>query len=182
MLSALQMLSGVNAIFFYSNILFQGLSTRASTLTFLFSLTQLLSSVIAFYFVGRFGRKTIMVSFNFLMAVSMLSIGLLYQYDLTKPMLFVTFFFIFCFCCSSGPLVYTYNAEILQDKVITIAVMIIGLVNIAISYLVPFILTKVGFENLGFIFMFFGAVLFLGFILMQIFMIETKGKSAKEIR
>ena len=181
-LGAIQMLSGVNAIMFYSNILFQGLDTNTTTLTFLFSLTELLAALISFFVVARLGRKTIMVWGNLLMALSMVSIGLLYQHDQTLPMLLVTFFFIFSFSTSSGPVVYLYNAEILQDKVITIAVMIIGLMNIAISYLVPYVLTKIGFENLGYIFMFFGVVLFVGFVVMYFFMVETKGKSPKEIR
>lgn len=89
--------------------------------------------------------------------------------------------FIALFEFSSGPITWLYMAEIMQDKAVSIATVLNWLINLIISATIPSIITAIGDDNIGYIFIFVGACTVFGTLFIVAFMKETRGKTAQEI-
>ena len=72
-------------------------------------------------------------------------------------------------------------SEIMQDKAQSLATFLNWGINLLISYYIPIIKAKIGDEKVGYIFIFMGGTSFIGSAFIAFFVIETKGKSQKEI-
>ena len=89
--------------------------------------------------------------------------------------------FISLFEFGPGPITWLYMAEILTDKAMSIGAVMNWMVNLVISAAIPGIITKIGQENIGWIFIIVGILSTGGFLFTVCFMKETRGKSAVEI-
>lgn len=86
--------------------------------------------------------------------------------------------FICLFEFGPGPVAWLYMAEIMQDKAISIAVVMNWLVNLVISAVIPPLIEAIGDENIGWIFIVLGIAVGVCFLIMVVFMKETRGKTA----
>lgn len=132
-----------------------------------------------------FGRKTIMVVGNFVMAVTLVSFGVnMLLLDKGIPILATTCFFTFLafFQFSSGPITWLYMAEIMQDKAQSIATVLNWSIILGIAIGTPLLDEWLTADGLfGWVFVAFGAFTTLGFIFVLAFMKETKDLSPVEI-
>lgn len=85
--------------------------------------------------------------------------------------------FIACFEFSSGPITWLYMAEIMQDKSVSVATVLNWLVNLVISLVTPKLVSAIGDDNIGYIFIAVGCSTTLGTLFIYVFMLETKGLS-----
>ena len=72
MISAFQQLGGINAIMFYSNMLFRDLSLTTTQITFLIGIVNFGATLVGLTLLAYFGRKTLMLFFNICMMVTLL--------------------------------------------------------------------------------------------------------------
>lgn len=177
-LSVFQQLTGINAIMFYSNMLFKGLSMTNTEVTFLIGIVNFLATLVGLVLLIFFGRKSLMLIFNILMT---LTLTLLSIYSFQKEsigMIVCVLLFIAFFEFSSGPIVWLYNAEIMRDKAVAIATFLNWFISLVISVSIPFLVKKF---DIGWIFLSFAIFTAIGSIFIAIFMKETRGKTQAEI-
>lgn len=90
--------------------------------------------------------------------------------------------FVGSFAMSIGPVMWVLFSELFPNKIRAIAISFVGLINIAISFLVqllfPWELSMLGNAKT---FLLFGIFAVIGFVLMWIKVPETKGKSLEEL-
>ena len=173
-LSVFQQLTGINVIMFYSNILFKGLSMSSTTVTALIGIVNFLATLVGLSLLYCFGRKTLMLLFNALMAVTLLLLSY-YAFDKdTIGMVVCVLLFIAFFEFSSGPIVWLYMAEIMQDKAVSIGTFLNWFLSLVVSIAIPLIVKQC---DIGWIFLTLGLFTVLGTIFIAIFMKETMGKT-----
>ena len=163
---------------FYSNILFKGLAMTNTTITALIGITNFLATLVGLSLLICFGRKILMLVFNALMAVTLLLLSY-YAFDKdTVGMVTCVLLFICFFEFSSGPIVWLYMAEIMQDKAVSIGTFLNWFMSLVISISIP-LLVKV--MDIGYIFLFLGICTVVGTLFIIFFMEETKDKTQEEI-
>ena len=91
---------------------------------------------------------------------------------------YILFFFIFGFGISLGPIVWLYLPEILPEKGVSIAALIVWLFTAIIGYVFP--LAKDKFKIQG-TFLFFTVCSIASLIFIIVVVKETKGKSSEEL-
>ena len=180
---------------FYSNTLFSSLGSP-DLVTFLIGSVNFLSVFGGLFLLFRYGRKSIMVTFNLGMAIILFLVGFVSlkqsgwkpedhedgaSNPYTVPSVLLVLIFIAFFEFSSGPITWLYMSEIMQDKTQSIATVLNWLVNLVISLVTPSLISSIGKDNIGYIFMSVGVLTLIGAIFMYFFMIETKGLSPQEI-
>lgn len=112
-LSVFQQLTGINAIMFYSNLVFKGLTMTNTMITALIGIVNFVATLFGLVFLAFAGRKTLMAIFNIAMSVTLLMLS---YYSFEKDsigMVVCVLLFIAFFEFSSGPIVWLYNAEIM---------------------------------------------------------------------
>jgi len=126
------------------------------------------------------GRKTLMVVFGFFMAVGMYMLGVGMLIDIKFMQIAGIFIFIFSFQMSWGPIIWLYNAEIMQDKSFSIANICNWVVNCTLSVTIPFVqqyFQKHDPSKVGYIFLVCGTIMVFASLFAKIFMKETRNKT-----
>lgn len=70
-LSVFQQLTGINAIMFYSNMLFKGLTMTNTEVTFMIGVINFLATLVGLVLLVYFGRKSLMFIFSILMTLTL---------------------------------------------------------------------------------------------------------------
>ena len=97
-------------------------------------------------------------------------------------MIFVVLSFAVLFSVSSGPITWLYMSEIMFDKALSIATVLVWTFALIISLTtLPLYQMFEEQENEGMIFLLYGIFTFFGTIFIALFMKETKGKTLIEI-
>ena len=130
----------------------------------------------------RFGRKTLMVFFSFLMAISLIALCFAYNAfteddsnDTAKSLSVVlVLLYVFLFQLSFGPVVWLNMAEIMTDKGMSLGVIVNWTFTIIMGLITPFLLS-------GWLFLSFGIFCVIAGIFCIVFMKETKGLSETEV-
>jgi len=141
-LSILQQLTGINAIMFYSNMLFKGLSMTNTEVTFYIGIINFVATLFGLVLLMYFGRKTLLLICSIAMTMTLF---LLANYSFQKNsngMIACVLVFIAFFEFSSGPIVWLYNAEIMRDKGIAIATSLNWFISLVISVCIPYLVKK----------------------------------------
>jgi MFS family permease len=90
--------------------------------------------------------------------------------------------FVASFACSLGPVMWVLFSELFPNRLRGLAISFAGTINSAFSFLVqlvfPWELETLGNANTFFI---YGAFAFVGLILLNIYLPETKGKSLEDL-
>lgn len=147
-------------------------------ITALVGIVNFVSTLVGLVLLVFFGRKTLMVIFNVCMSFTLMMLAYFAFHKNSIGMITCVLLFIAFFEFSSGPIVWLYNAEIMQDKALSIATFLNWSISLLISIIIPLIIKKV---SIGSIFTFFAFCTFLGTLFVIFFMEETMGKSQAEI-
>ena len=137
------------------------------------------------FFLKKFGRKTLMLVFPGLMVVVHLVIaGCLWvptvpkDYALNYTSLICIVLFVAFFEFSMGPILWLYNAEIMNNKSNTLAAGMNWIFVLIISYFTPDLLESIH----GKLFLIFGACTAAHCVFAFLFMKETKGLTDAEAK
>ena len=96
-------------------------------------------------------------------------------------MIVLVLLFIAIFEMTTGPVLWIYLAEIMHDKGLSVANGILWFLMLIVAFSTPFFIEATGPGNEGWIFIFYGAITFVGTLFLFIFMEETKDKTYHEI-
>jgi SP family sugar:H+ symporter-like MFS transporter len=188
---------------FYSNTIFKSVGHISGTkITFYVGLVNFLATFGGLYLMFKFGRRTIMLSMNGVMAIILIMVGVCSLHQATRnqeindeksqstdpnsvndqnkwtyPTVFLVLAFIAVFEFASGPITWLYMAEIMQDKSVSVATVLNWLMNLVISIITPGLISAIGENNIGYIFISVGVLTTFGTIFVFFFMLETRGKS-----
>ncbi len=198
-LSIFQQITGINAIIYYANTIFESaglVSTQSQTAATLYAvgLTNVLATFIAVAYIDRFGRRPLLLMGLTGMFVSLCAVGLGFASQssadagagasivgiITIVGLVV---FIASFAFSLGPVVWTIISEIYPSRVRGKAVSFATAANWGAAFLVAqFFLTLTGGIGDSATFFLFAGMCVLGFIFVWRYVPETRGRTLEEIQ
>ncbi|TDG49640.1 hypothetical protein AWZ03_003878 [Drosophila navojoa] len=189
-----QQLSGINAVIFYSEAIFEDANTgiSSSMSTILIGVMQVVATFVSTMVVDKLGRRILLLASGAVMALSTTAIGV-YFYMKDKnagsvenlgwlPVASLCIFMIM-FSIGYGPVPWLMMGELFATDIKGFAGSIAGTTN----WVLAFIVTKT-FKNLndalgsGGTFWLFAGVTVVGVIFVALAVPETKGKSLNEIQ
>jgi len=183
MLCILNQLSGMAAIIFYSTSIFNQLGGGiflSRLLTFIMGVVNLFSSFCSILLLRWFGRKTLMVSGQFLICADLALLGIFSGYvdaGVFAPLVFVILFFLF-FTYSLAATLWMYVGEVLNDQVLSVCCIMNMVTTVIIIFVFPVAVDTVGINNS---FLFFAVMMFFGAIYSWFDLLETKGLEKEQI-
>ncbi|KAJ8977238.1 hypothetical protein NQ317_003813 [Molorchus minor] len=192
-LLAFQQFSGINAILFYAQNIFEeaGTSLKPEICSILIGVVQFLASFVTPLIVDRLGRKVLLIFSGVGMAVSELPLGVyVYLNDHDHDVSSISFLPILClivyiitYNVGFGPLPWTIMGELFPSNVKSSA----SSLSAAICWFLGFLIAKY-FESIsasigmGPSFWIFGSCCMVSIPFCLLYVIETKGKSLQEIQ
>src|SRR3984885_3564386 len=195
-LAVLQQITGINAIIYYSDIIFAaaGFTTPAAqtaATTWAIGAVNVLATFIAIAFIDHLGRRPLLIAGLIGMGLSLTAVGFAFQQSgaatagqgptgvVTLVALVV---FIISFAFSLGPVTWTVINEIYPGEVRGRAVAVATAVNWGAAFLVSgFFLSVVKAIGQGYTFWLFAAFCAIGLVWVIIGVPETRGRSLEEI-
>ena len=115
------------------------------------------------------------------MTISMFGLGLGMMINSMPLCIVAIIIFVLAFEWSWGPVVWMYNAEILNDKAFSLAVTFYWLMNMTVTVVAPTIQQALDPSKAGLLFFGFGIFQFFATILATYKMKETRGLTPLEI-
>lgn len=192
-LICLQSFIGIDAILFYSEIIFQktGSEIDSSIATIVIGLVMLLASFVTLIFVDSVGRKCLLLISALGMGISLALIGTYFYFDELQdemrcfrllPIISLIGFITF-YCLGFGPLPFTILSEMFAPEIKSTAVSF----AICVAWLGSFAVTKafLPLESVIYtygIFWLFSGFCVIAFIFTAIFVFETKGLTMNQIQ
>jgi MFS family permease len=173
---------------YYAPMIFEkaGASTGAAMLQAVaVGVTNMLFTIIAMFFIDKFGRKTLLLIGAVGMCISLAGAGLHYfnenLFGSAGVVVFIVGFIAF-FAFSQGAVIWVFLAEIFPNKVRSkgqsLGSFTHWIMNAVIGMLFPIALTSFGG---GSVFMFFSVMMIPFFFFVWKMLPETKGKSLEEL-
>ncbi len=198
-LAIFQQITGINAIIYYANTIFESaglVSTGAQTKATLYcvGVTNVLATFIAVAYIDRFGRRPLLFMGLIGMFVSLCAVALGFATQSTSDTgagtsivgiitMVGLVVFIASFAFSLGPVVWTIISEIYPGRVRGKAVSFATAANWGAAFLVAeFFLTLTSGIGEAATFFLFAAMCVLGFIFVWRYVPETRGRSLEEIQ
>jgi sugar porter (SP) family MFS transporter len=202
-LAVFQQITGINAIIYYANKIFAqaGFATpedQAAATTWAIGGVNVLATLIAVFYVDRFGRRPLLLAGLVGMASALVTVGISFHFMdnadtsgagtggptsagiITLVALVV---FIASFAFSLGPVVWTVINEIFPNRVRGRAVAVATAVNWGSAWLVSqFFLTLIDSIGNSATFCLFGAFSVIAYIWIWKTVPETKGRSLEQIQ
>ncbi len=188
LLAVFNQLSGINVIMYYAPMIFEkaGASTNSAMLQAVaVGVTNMLFTIIAMFFIDKFGRKTLLLIGAVGMFLSLAGAAFHYYDETLFGSYGVVFFivgFIAFFAFSQGAVIWVFLAEIFPNRVRSkgqaLGSFTHWIMNAIIGLLFPIALTAFGGGN---VFMFFAIMMIPFFFFVWKVMPETKGKSLEEL-
>jgi sugar porter (SP) family MFS transporter len=188
LLAVFNQLSGINVIMYYAPLIFEkaGASTNAAMLQAVaVGVTNLVFTVVAMFFIDKFGRKTLLLIGAVGMFVSLAGAAFHYYFENLFSGVGIVIFivgFIAFFAFSQGAVIWVFLAEIFPNKVRAkgqaLGSFTHWIMNALIGLVFPVVLSALGG---GTVFMFFAVMMIPFFFFVWKMMPETKGKSLEEL-
>jgi MFS transporter, SP family, galactose:H+ symporter len=196
-LAVLQQITGINAIIYYSDKIFEaaGFTTPAAqtaATTWAIGAVNVLATFIAIAFIDKLGRRPLLIAGLIGMALSLTAVGFAFQqsgavgagqgstYGAVTLVALVVFIISFAF--SLGPVTWTVINEIYPGEVRGRAVAVATAVNWGAAFLVSgFFLSVVNAIGQAYTFWMFAAFCAIGLVWVYIGVPETRGRSLEEI-
>ncbi|XP_064537765.1 facilitated trehalose transporter Tret1-2 homolog [Drosophila montana] len=188
-LMLLQQLTGINAILFYVNAIFEkaGTGLSANTCSILVGVVQVFATIVAILLVERAGRKLLLLISAIVMGATTLIMGVYFQWlkDAKVGWLAILAICLFMvgFSLGFGPVPWVIMAELFAEDVKPVCGAIVGtsswLFAFAVTKLFPLVLYQFGPAITFWIFTVFAI---LACVFVAIFVPETKGKTIDEIQ
>ena len=152
----------------------------ARVITLLMSLAYLVSCALASCLLNYFGRKTLLIGGQILVALDLTALGLCLGYFQTSPTVTAVFIigFFLPFGIGLDATYWTYTSEILNDQLMSLLCILNLLASAVVSYFFPVAAASVGIDNC---FYFFAVGMFFTAIYSFFDIIETKDKNKEEI-
>jgi sugar porter (SP) family MFS transporter len=196
-LAVLQQITGINAIIYYSDKIFEaaGFTTPAAqtaATTWAIGAVNVLATFIAIAFIDKLGRRPLLIAGLIGMALSLTAVGFAFQqsgavgagqgsgYGAVTLVALVVFIISFAF--SLGPVTWTVINEIYPGEVRGRAVAVATAVNWGAAFLVSgFFLSVVNAIGQAYTFWMFAAFCVIGLVWVIVGVPETRGRSLEEI-
>jgi sugar porter (SP) family MFS transporter len=204
-LAVFQQITGINAIIYYADQIFASAgfvtqSSQTTVTTWAIGGTNVLATLIAIAYIDRVGRRRLLLTGLFGMAISLVAVGAAFLF-ITAPKtgaaplvnaaptaagivtLCALVGFIVCFAFSMGPVVWTVINEVFPAHIRGRAVAVATAVNWGSAYLVSqFFLTVVGEIGNSMAFWLFAFFCVVSWIWIYLWVPETKGRSLEQIQ
>jgi sugar porter (SP) family MFS transporter len=178
-----QMLSGINAVAFYSTTIFTkgfGYET-ASKLSVGLGAMQVAPVFLAAWAVEKTGRKTVFLSSCIAMLIALILVVVGAQLEIHPLMAAATFLFMASFGFGIGPIPYLLPSELFPSNLLTFASSFVIALNWSCNSIVGFLFPPVK-ESLGnYTFLLFAGFLSITIVVWVLLFKETKGKTLDQI-
>ncbi len=192
MLSVFQQFVGINAVLYYSNLMFKniGLGTDAAFLqTVIIMATNVVFTLVATFTVDSWGRKPLLILGGFIMAAAMIAMGFMFQTKMEgTALLGAAMLYVAGFALSWGPVVWVMLSELFPNSIkgpamaIAVAAQWISNFVVTWSFLVIDGDTHLNaMFNHGFAYYLYGAFSLLAALFVWKFVPETKGRTLEAI-
>jgi SP family xylose:H+ symportor-like MFS transporter len=192
MLSVFQQFVGINAVLYYSNLMFKniGLGRDAAFLqTVIIMATNVVFTLVATFTVDIWGRKPLLILGGLIMAVAMLSMGYMFQSHMEgTALLGAAMLYVAGFALSWGPVVWVMLSELFPNSIkgpaMAIAVAAQWISNFVVTW--SFLVIDGNSQlnavfNHGAAYYFYGVCSILAALFVWKFVPETKGRTLEAI-
>jgi len=178
-----QQLSGINAVFYYSTMFFEGLIDNPLLGTTIVGGVNVLATYVALLLMENSNRRTLILWSAGGMFVSSIALVLCLLGYLTKiASLFFVITYVIFFEIGLGPIPWLIVAEMFEAKYVATAMSISSQLNWACNFIVGLVFPYLQ-ESLGALsFVPFAVVLFMTIIFVIVWLPETKGTTPSELR
>jgi MFS family permease len=186
MVATFNQLSGINALIYYTADIFAMAGAgRASALwqSVTIGVTNLVFTVLAMSVIDRVGRKRLLLVGSLGLAACLFVAAYAFQYQIGGALLLASLIgYIAFFAFSQGAVIWVYLAEIFPNRVRARGQALGSFTHwvwaAAVSWTFPVVAESSG----GLAFAVFGAMMLLQFVMVLVFLPETKGVSLEEIQ
>jgi SP family xylose:H+ symportor-like MFS transporter len=191
MLSVFQQLVGINAVLYYGPLMFENMGFKSPHVqTVIIGAANVVFTLVALFTVDRWGRKPLLILGAVMMAVSMITLGFLFDADkLGAAAVITVVFYIAGFALSWGPVVWVLLAEIfpnaVRSKLMAIAVAAQWAANYVVSTSFKVLDGNTYLNehfNHGFAYWLYGVFSILAALFVWKLVPETKGRTLEDIQ
>lgn len=178
-----QQLCGINAVFYYSSSIFEGVITNPLVGTTLVSAVNVVATYVALLLMDKFGRRTLLLWSigGMLFSCVILVLSLLHYFSNITALLAVNAYVSF-FEIGLGPIPWLIVAEMFDAKYVTIAMSASSQLNWACNFIVGIVFPYMNAYLGPYTFVPFAAVLLLAFLFTLIWLPETQGTTPEELQ
>ena len=187
-----QICTGINTVIYYTTTIFKvsGFSENSAAIyaTIGVGIVNFLMTGIAIVFTDRLGRKPLLYAGTIGMMLSMLCLGMAFNYadTLGENLRYVTtasvMVYIACFAFSLGPVTWIMVSEILPLRIRGLAMSICTVSNFFFNFIIvlsfPVLLQHIGEAHTFWI---YAGICFVSLFFFHFYVPETKGRSLEEI-
>ncbi|MBP2159453.1 MULTISPECIES: sugar porter family MFS transporter [Asticcacaulis] len=192
LLSVFQQFVGINAVLYYSNIMFKNIGLDSDTAflqTVIVMATNVLFTLVATFTVDSWGRKPLLILGGLIMAAAMIAMGFLFQtHSQGIGLLAAAMLYVAGFALSWGPVVWVMLSELFPNSIkgpamaIAVAAQWISNFVVTWSFLIIDGDTKLNeIFNHGAAYYMYGIFSILAALFVWKFVPETKGKTLEAI-
>ncbi|CAK9172758.1 unnamed protein product [Ilex paraguariensis] len=186
-LFALQQLSGINAVFYFSSTVFRSAGVSSNVANVFIGISNLLGSIIALVLMDKLGRKVLLLWSFFGMALSMaVQVAAASLFTSSSGAFYLSvgsmLLFVFTFAVGAGPVPGLLLPEIFPNRIRAKAMAFCMSVHWVFNFLVGLLFLRL-LEQIGppLLYSIFGTVCLMAVAFVKRNVMETKGKSLQEI-
>jgi len=184
-LAFLQQWSGNNTIFYYAQEIFEAAGYKVGDILFNIVITgsvMLVFTLVAIRSVDRIGRKMLLLIGCLGMATAEILLGFSYHFAITGlPVVLLVMVAVAFYSCTLAPVVWVVISEIFPNNIrglaVSLATSALWISSFLLIYTFPFI-QKLG---ISWAFWVYSGLLIIGFVVIKMKLVETKGKSLEQI-
>lgn len=173
-----EQLSGMPVFALYSTDLFNKISNNGKEVTFSIAVAKVFGGIIAIFAIKYYGRKINIMAGTIMQCLCLLAIGISIEMDNTLIPYAAVFIFVIFYATGLGANFYVYAAEILDPLGVSIAGTVLGAVSAIVSKGTPYLFKYAGEQGT---ITAFAVGCLVCFVLLDYFIIETKGKGERQI-
>jgi len=185
-LAVLQQWTGINVIFNYAGDVYRNAGYGANQIFLDIVITgtiNLIFTILAMFLVDRIGRRQMMIFGSLGIGISHLLCAWAYHAHWpAAAVLILTLSAIACFAVTLGPVTWVLISEIFPNRIrargVSISVSALWAASFLLTYSFPGLNAKLGSAG---VFFAYGAVCFLGAVMVLVVVPETKGRSLEQI-
>nr|XP_023876663.1 probable plastidic glucose transporter 2 [Quercus suber] len=186
-LFALQQLSGINAVFYFSSTVFKSAGVPSNLANVFIGIANLTGSIIAMVLMDKLGRKALLLwSFSGMVMSMVLQVTAASSYVANSGAMYLSvggmLMFVFTFALGAGPVPGLLLPEIFPSRIRAKAMAICMSVHWVINFFVGLLFLRL-LEQLGpqLLYSIFSSFCLIAVVFVKRNVVETKGKSLQEI-
>ncbi|XP_073282003.1 probable plastidic glucose transporter 2 isoform X1 [Primulina huaijiensis] len=186
-LFALQQLSGINAVFYFSSSVFRRAGVSSNLASVFVGIANLIGCAVALLLMDKIGRKVLLICSFFSMGMSMALQVLAANLSVSSPNVFYLYLtgmllFVLMFAIGAGPVPALLLTEIFPNRIRAKAMAFCMSVHWVLNFMVGLMFLQL-LDQVGpqWVYSMFCACCFLAVVVVKQNVMETKGKSLQEI-